>query len=381
MYDVNGASLHPNANLESRNYFKVYWKDGVYPKNDADGDGGNSCGNGACSPLEEGGCLCGTSTSEGKVFSKMPPSSDEVFAQLYIGAYDPSAYDEGTYTIKEGDGVKAYLVNNEYTSDTVFEVVDDHGKVRLFKNSKELVTIDGSSFSFRNTPSFMSILNQEATVRDAIHEVNALIDHLLYHPNTAPFIALRLIQRFVTSNPTPEYVKVVATAFKTGKYDTFGSGEYGDLAATMSAVLLEPDALSAVLDADPFHGFIREPLLKTIAFMRSMELELVPKKKALELAYPFKRRIGQMAHSFDSVFSFFLPEFVPTGKPGAASLRSPEAMLVDMPKITGLINGLFSTIKYGVSLFAFQSPIVSAHSASKTRRSFSVVVSKSGLCL
>ncbi len=349
MYDIPGVTVHSNANMESRNFFKVYWNNGIYPKNDLDGEDGNSCGSGACAPLEEGGCFCKTSAFEGKVFKEMPARSEDVLSKLYIGAYDPSTFDGGTYTVEEGNGVKAYLVGNEYSSNTVFEVTDAHGRTRLLKNSKEFVRIDGSGFSFRSAPSFMSILNEEASLRDARYEVDAVIDHLLYHPNTAPFIAIRLIQRFVTSNPTPDYVKTVATAFKTGKYDGFGSGKYGDLAAAISAVLLEPDALSVVLDVDPFHGSIREPLLKAIAFMRSMELELIPEKKVLELAYPFRNKLGQMAHSFDTVFSFFLPENIPTGKPGAASLYSPEAMLVDMPKVTGLLNGLYSTIKNGVS--------------------------------
>ena len=169
-----------------------------------------------------------------------------------------------------------------------------------------------------------------------------------HHDNTAPFIALRLIQRFVTSNPHPNYVKAVATAFQTGYYDGFGAGKYGDLGSTIAAVLLEPDALSVVLDVDPFHGSLREPLLRVVGFLRSMQLEMKT-DSLLPSPSNWLAMIGQMAYSFGSVFSFFLPEYRPLGRPGDATLVGPEAQITDMPKVTGLMNGLYSTIKYGLS--------------------------------
>jgi uncharacterized protein (DUF1501 family) len=60
-------------------------------------------------------------------------------------------------------------------------------------------------------------------------------------------------------------------------------------------------------------------------------------------------KIGMMAHSFPTVFSFYLPEYAPDGRPGDATLVSPESMIMDMPKTIGLLNGMFSLIKYGLS--------------------------------
>jgi cullin-associated NEDD8-dissociated protein 1 len=45
-------------------------------------------------------------------------------------------------------------------------------------------------------------------------------------------------------------------------YDGFGSGKYGDLAATIAAVLLDREARSVELDLDAANGQLREPLLK-----------------------------------------------------------------------------------------------------------------------
>ena len=86
----------------------------------------------------------------------------------------------------------------------------------------------------------MSLILNEVTIRDAQYETDAVLDHYFYHDNTAPFIARRLIHRLVLSNPSPRYIKSVATAFRTGRYlYEFGTGEYGDLASTVAAIYLD----------------------------------------------------------------------------------------------------------------------------------------------
>jgi hypothetical protein len=59
---------------------------------------------------------------------------------------------------------------------------------------------------------------------------------------------------------------ISAYNFSTGAYkDKVYSGQYGDLAATVAAILLEPEARSVMLDYDPTFGRLREPLLKVVA--------------------------------------------------------------------------------------------------------------------
>ena len=53
----------------------------------------------------------------------------------------------------------------------------------------------GGGYSFRNPPKFHSFLRP--SIRDAAYETEALLDHLFYHKNVAPFMARRLIQRMV----------------------------------------------------------------------------------------------------------------------------------------------------------------------------------------
>lgn len=142
--------------------------------------------------------------------------------------------------------------------------------------------------------------------RDAEFETDAVLDHYFYHDNTAPFLALRFIQRLVSSNPSPRYVESVASSFRSGSFTvgsyTFGSGKYGDLEAFFAAIYLDREARTVVLDADPSQGQLREPILKVLAVMRSMSY--TSDSPVLRMS-GMVNKIGQTSHSFGSVFSFF----------------------------------------------------------------------------
>jgi hypothetical protein len=56
-----------------------------------------------------------------------------------------------------------------------------------------------------------------------------------------------------------------------------------------------------------------------------------------------------MAHEFTSVFSFLLPEFYPPGLIGDSGFVSPEAALLDTPKIIGMLNGAISLVNFGLT--------------------------------
>lgn len=81
----------------------------------------------------------------------------------------------------------------------------------------------------------------------------------------------------LVSNPSPGYVERVASAFTTGSYSSngidFGTGEYGDLEATVASILLDKEPLTVAVDADPTFGSAREPLLRVMHVMRSLEYD------------------------------------------------------------------------------------------------------------
>ena len=148
----------------------------------------------------------------------------------------------------------------------------------------------------------------------------------------------------------PRYVKAVATAFATGKYEgqTYGQGggTYGDLGATMAAVFLDPEARSTVLDADPTHGQLREPLLKLYHIFRALELDL---KKGIGVYLSKFNALGQQEHRQPSVFNFYLPEYSPAGPVRLHGLKAPEGMILTAPRVVGFLNGVHSLLEFGLT--------------------------------
>ncbi|MEM1184449.1 MAG: DUF1800 family protein [Planctomycetota bacterium] len=162
-------------------------------------------------------------------------------------------------------------------------------------------------------------------------DVGLALDNLFYHPNTPPFIAKLLIQRFVTSNPTGDYVERVAQAFKgLGPY---GSGQRGDLAATVKAILLDSEARNPAYSANPAFGKPIEPILIALSLMRSTGRVMNPDRpfpmNRITLS-PFRSPewFGQGFMASPSVFNFYLPDFtLPETTLDRAGLASPELQI------------------------------------------------------
>ncbi|KAL7543207.1 hypothetical protein ACHAXR_012486, partial [Thalassiosira sp. AJA248-18] len=223
---------------------------------------------------------------------------------------------------------------------------------------------------FRNPPHFMSLIPSynsniigEQTVRDAQYETEAVIDAYFYHDNVAPFICVRIMQRFGFSNPSGRYVASCVEAFRTGTYlsggETFGSGEYGSLEAMAASILLDREATDHAVTQDPSHGSMREPILKVTNLMRSMDYQthipLTLDGPLMQTSYSgaklwdIAKKIGSGPFDFPSVFSYYLPGYTPKSGPMAPTkLVSPETSLITMPNVAKTLNGMFSLIKYGL---------------------------------
>merc|ERR1719356_1187208 len=347
--DNNLMTKHVQS--DSPSYFPVHWNNNLFPSPN------NNCDDSPLCEIINESCVCTIGVDEVQVFDEMP-TRNQVIEQLDIGSFDPSAIGLNKYVIENNVTMFYEDESNIFKTNSVFKVVDEFGRERLFKNVFSNVKIEGSSklFSFRNPPHFMNLVDPEA--RDAYFETDAAIDQYFYHQNTAPFLAVNLIKHFGISNPSPNYILRVSTAFKRGVYSwtsknfeksfKFGSGMYGDLAATTASILLDTESRDAVLDVDPTHGSLLEPILKIYKLMRSMEIEANDSEYLLELK-GLTSKIGQEAYGIPSVFNFFLPEFQPSGLIEEASLVAPEAQLITGPNVLGLLNGMFSLIKYGMN--------------------------------
>jgi uncharacterized protein (DUF1800 family) len=173
--------------------------------------------------------------------------------------------------------------------------------------------------------------------------LDAALKVIAGHPNVGPFIGRRLIQRFVTSNPSPAYVGRVAQAFNG---DPANPASRGDLFATLKAVLNDPEALNRdVALASPTSGRLREPTLRMAHWLRaSGATSKVVAGSAVgdwpqfaDLGDP--SYLGQAPLEAPSVFNFWDPDFTPTGsRIAAAGQVAPEFQGVDALTVASYAN-------------------------------------------
>ncbi len=181
-----------------------------------------------------------------------------------------------------------------------------------------------------------------------------VLTHLSNHPNTAPFICRRLIQRLVTSNPSAGYLYRVASVFTS-------SG--GNFPAVVKAILLDPEArsqseaLSLASSGKP-----REPILRATAFLRAFGAKSqLPLSDLTAYGFPASElakfpagttrprlnnstaTLGQSPMAAPTVFNWFLPDYSPAGLLAANGLNSPELQLANENTVTQSTNFFYNS--------------------------------------
>ncbi len=179
-------------------------------------------------------------------------------------------------------------------------------------------TVLGRAFASGQTP--------DKDLRDAI-------SMLMEHPNIAPFVASRMIQHLVKSNPTPQYVGRVAAKFRNN-----AQGMAGDMKAVVKAILLDSEARVGDNPATSRNddGKFREPFLHHTAVWRGIGCNRLPANYEGWAILPQSQRpFGQ-----ESVFSFYAP----TDRAPGSNLLAPEQKLVNASEFIGRLN-LVSSIR------------------------------------
>jgi uncharacterized protein DUF1800 len=142
---------------------------------------------------------------------------------------------------------------------------------------------------------------------DARTDLHDALDNVFAHPNVAPFIATRLIQHLVTSNPSPAYVGRVASVFRsTG----------GDMKAVVRALLLDTEARTDPATASPpdaVYGHLREPVLWITSFLRPFGSRVVTDYVLSDSFLPSGLQMSQDLFRAPSVFNFYPPDYVVMG--------------------------------------------------------------------
>lgn len=198
-------------------------------------------------------------------------------------------------------------------------------------------------FHSTSSKAFLGVVIPASTTSDPAGDLRIALDTLFNHPNVGPFIGRQLIQRLVTSNPSPAYVERVARVFNDN-----GRGVRGDMSAVVRAILLDEEARSATVANGVNYGKVREPIIRMANWARAFGATsqsgdwMIPSTSA-------NTSLGQSALTSPSVFNFFRPGYTPPNtRVGTAGLVAPEFQIVDEVTVAGYLNTMQTTIDAGI---------------------------------
>lgn len=195
--------------------------------------------------------------------------------------------------------------------------------------------------NYWHDPSTKYLLNgytiNERSSTDGIADINEALDNLFNHNNVGPFIAIRLIQRLVKSNPSPEYIYRVAAAFNDS------NGIRGDLGEVVKAILLDPEARSCNDMDNDYAGMLREPMIRYSHLTRAFNAA-APNGEYRNRMDDFRDATGQRPMGSPTVFNFFQPNFQPLGAVQEAGLVAPEFQIINSQTSMGYLNELHEWI-------------------------------------
>jgi uncharacterized protein (DUF1800 family) len=159
-------------------------------------------------------------------------------------------------------------------------------------------------------------------------DLQIALDCLANHPNVAPFISYRLIQRLVKSNPSPAYVKDIATVFNS-------SG--GSLKAVVQAILTHSEA------ATPGSGKLMEPVLYATSLLRALNATVLSSQAAGIAGQT--QQMGEQVLYAPSVFNYFSPFYRIPG----FGVVAPEFQILNAASATSRLNFVYRAVNNQLS--------------------------------
>ncbi len=275
----------------------------------------------------------------------------EIMQLFSIGLFELNL--DGTLRLSNGEPIETY--DNEdvtgiakvftgydfdFTGINVQPGFNGEGRIPDAEYTRMPMTADPSRWQFPKNNSFhseeeKSFLGLTIPAGTGAQEtLTQALDHLFAHPNVAPFFSKQMIQRLVTSNPSPAYVERVARVFNDN-----GSGTRGDLRAVFKAILLDSEARDMNNVSDPAFGKLREPMLRFVQLGRTFGISSLSGNWELRDFSNPSDRLGQSPLRPPSVFNFFRPTYFPPGSQAASNnLLAPEFQMVNETSVAGYVN-------------------------------------------
>lgn len=286
----------------------------------------------------------------------------EIMQLFSIGLYELNL--DGTVkTNVQGSPIETYVQSDITNLARVFTGYDwDYSKV-TWTNGFEKYPVPSTEFTSgrmafdaqKHSTLAVSFLDTNIPANTSGQDaLRAALDTLFNHANTGPFFCKQMIQRLVTSNPSPAYVQRVASVFNNN-----GSGVRGDLKSVWRAILTDSEART--LPTNKTAGKLREPIVRLTQIARTFNVSSSNGKWEIYDLSNADTALGQAPLRSPSVFNYFRPGYVPPNTAMATQgLLAPEFQLHNETSTAGYINLLTYFIKSGyadvkISLSAIES--------------------------
>jgi uncharacterized protein (DUF1800 family) len=224
-----------------------------------------------------------------------------------------------------------------YTKPLKFFPIDSSDKyIRYWANPTSWRIVNGHE---PGTKTFLKQTIASRPVANGKLDIKDALDIIFNHPNVGPFIARRLIQHLVSSNPSTEFIDRVAAVFNNN-----GSNVRGDLKAVIRAILLDPEARDCCAEKEnTAYGHLREPILRYMNLINGLGLTNqngVYRNVMVDLY----DRIEQKPLYSPSVFNFYQPGYVPDGPLQAAGKVGPEFQTLNSLSFANYMNAMHKWI-------------------------------------
>ncbi len=178
---------------------------------------------------------------------------------------------------------------------------------------------------------------------DGFASLRIALDTIFAHSNVPPFVSKQLIQRLVTSNPSPAYVGRVSAVFANN-----GSGVRGDMKAVIRAILTDTEARADANLTSANFGKLREPVIRLTNWARGFGAASPSDAWAIGNTTSTTSRLAQSTGRSPSVFNFFRPGYAPPNTAiSAAGLVAPEMQITNEPTVIAYVNYMQSLIQNG----------------------------------
>ena len=265
----------------------------------------------------------------------------EIMQLFTIGLYRLNA--DGSQQLSGGQPVETYTQNDVSQLARVFTglVLDSSDSTTPDRYRRPLI-MDASRHE-TGASSFLGASVPAGT--EGMAAIGIALDTLFAHPNLPPFLSRQLIQRLVTSNPSPAYVGRVAAVFVNN-----GSGTRGDLGAVVRAILLDSEARNDPAQSGNSVGKLREPIMRLTAWARAYGATSTSGTWPIGDTSSTSTRLAQSFGRSPSVFNFFRPGYTPPNTALANNnLVAPELQITDEISVVGYVNFMRGLVQAATS--------------------------------